>query len=95
MDWQTAFNVAVLLSGALGGWVLKWIGDSLKALRDTNASLAEKVQHIEVLVAGSYARKEDVEKASSSYKESLDRLTSAIFTKLDRIEEKLDKKVDK
>lgn len=84
MDLQLAFNIAITLVGALGGWVLKWIGDSLKSLRDTNAALSEKVQHIEVLIAGNYARRDD-----------LDKLTAAIFTKLDRIENKLDSKQDK
>lgn len=75
--------------------MLKWIGDSLKSLRETNTSLSEKVHHIELLVAGTYARKEDVEKATVMYRETLDNFTTAIFKKLDKIEEKLDQKVDK
>jgi len=46
--------------------------------------LAAKVQTIEVLVAGSYVKRDD-----------LDKLTHAIFVKLDKIEDKIDSKVDK
>lgn len=84
MDLQIAFNIAIALVAGLGGWVLKWIGESLKNLRDTNTTLADKVQLIEVLMVGNYARRED-----------LDKLANAIFTKLDRIESKLDNKQDK
>jgi lipoprotein NlpI len=95
MDMQSAFNIAITIIGVLGGWVFKTISDRLQSLADAQKNLGEKIQHIEVLVAGQYAKKEDVEKATALYKEALDKLTSAIFVKLDRIEEKLDNKMDK
>lgn len=84
MDIQTAFNIVLGLVAFLGGWVLNSLRESIKSLQVTDSELANKVQHIEVLVAGSYVKRDD-----------LDKLTSAIFTKLDRIESKLDAKVDK
>ena len=45
---------------------------------------ADKVQHIEVLVAGTYVKRDDMEK-----------LGGALFAKLDKIEAKLDGKADK
>jgi len=81
---QTLFNIAVGLVGALGGWTLKTIWQELKDMQTTDARLAEKVSSIEVLVAGQYVKRDDLEK-----------LSSAIFAKLDRIEDKLDGKVDK
>ena len=84
MEPQTAFNVAICLAGFLGGWVLNSLRDSIKTLQLTDGELADKVQHIEVLVAGQYVKRDDMEK-----------LSQAIFTKLDRIEAKLDHKVDK
>ena len=63
---------------------MKTVFSSVKDLQQADQKLAEKVGEIEVLVAGHYCKKDDLEK-----------MTTAIFTKLDRIEDKLDKKVDK
>ena len=84
MDIQVAFNIAVALVAFLGGWVLNSLKDSINALKRTDGELADKVQHIEVLVAGSYVKRDD-----------LDKLANALFTKLDRIELKVDGKADK
>ena len=84
MDIQVAFNIAVALVAFLGGWVLNSLKDSINSLKKTDAELADKVQHIEVLVAGSYVKRDD-----------MDRLTTALFNKLDKIENKLDGKADK
>lgn len=84
MDGQTAFNVAVALAGGLGGWVLNNIKSSIDSLHKSDAMLTDKVQAIEVLVAGQYVRRDD-----------MDKISAAIFTKLDRIEAKLDGKADK
>lgn len=84
MDTQTALNVLFSLVGALGGWVLNSLRDSIKTLQKADSDLATKVQSIEVLVAGQYVKRDDMEK-----------LSAAIFTKLDRIESKLDGKADK
>jgi len=58
--------------------------ESLNELRSADARLTEKVQAIEVLVAGNYVTKSD-----------LNVLTEALFKKLDRIESKVDNKADK
>lgn len=84
LDLQIAFNIAVALIGGLGGWVLNSITTKLKHLESTDAILRDKIQEIEVLVAGKYVKHED-----------LDRMTSAIFAKLERIENKIDSKQDK
>jgi hypothetical protein len=84
MDIQVAFNISIALIAFLGGWVLNSLKDSIDALKKTDNDLANKVQHIEILVAGSYVKRED-----------LDKLATALFTKLDRIELKVDGKADK
>lgn len=56
----------------------------MKDLKKTDAELADKVQKIEVLVAGDYVKRDE-----------MDKLGDALFKKLDRIESKLDGKVDK
>ena len=82
--FQTMFNIAITLIGFLGGWVLNSLKASMEALQKADHELTIKVQSVEVLVAGSYVKRED-----------LDKLCTAIFTKLDRIEVKLDSKADK
>lgn len=66
------------------GFLLKVIWDSYKELKKTDATLAEKVNSIEVLVAGQYVKRDD-----------FDRVANAIFVKLDKISDKLDQKADR
>ena len=84
MDMQTSFNIAVGLIAFLGGWILNGLRDSMKSLQTSDTELANKVQGIELLVAGSYVKRDD-----------LDKLTTALFAKLDKIDAKLDAKADK
>ena len=81
---QTIFNIAITVSGFLGGWWLKVLWDAVKDLQIADRILVEKVSTIEVLIAGNYMSKLD-----------FDKIAAAIFAKLDKIEDKLDRKVDK
>jgi hypothetical protein len=81
---QTIFNIAITVSGFLGGWWLKVLWDAVKDLQIADRILVEKVSTIEVLIAGNYMSKVD-----------FDKIAVAIFAKLDKIEDKLDRKVDK
>lgn len=78
LNW--VFGVANLILGA----AFKWIYDSHRDLRKADEKLAEKVNKIEVVVAGEYVKKEE-----------FDKVADIIFIKLDRIFDKLDKKADK
>ena len=84
MSYQDAFNVSVGLCGALGGWWLRVMWSTLCDLRAADKELADKVASMEVVVAGQYVKRDE-----------LDRSLTALFAKLDRIEDKLDGKVDK
>ena len=81
---QTVFNIALAITGFLGGWVLKVVWDAVKDLQAADKVLVEKVNTIEILIAGNYMSKQD-----------FDKIAIAIFAKLDKIEDKLDKKADK
>ena len=81
---QTIYNWAFGLLNLIFGFFLKAIWDSYKELKVTDMTLAEKVNGIEILVAGNYVKKDD-----------FDRFTDAIFSKLDKISDKLDNKADK
>ena len=84
MNEQQFFNVTVAIIGALGGWWMRVMWQSLKELQAQDSKLADKVGNIEVLVAGQYVKRDD-----------MNRDIMAIFAKLDRIEDKIDKKADK
>lgn len=84
MDAQAVINILVGIAAFFFGIWVKSIADSLKEMKLADTELANKVQEIEILVAGQYVRREDAE-----------RMQQALFTKLDRIEAKLDLKVDK
>lgn len=78
LNW--VFGVANLILGA----ALKWVYDSHRDLRKADEKLTEKVNKIEVVVAGEYVKKDD-----------FDKIANTIFLKLDKISEKLDLKADK
>lgn len=84
MDAQTLINILFAAAGAMGGWILNNLKSSIEALQKADTALADKVQHIEVLVAGTYVKRDD-----------MDKLGAALFAKLDKIESKLDSKADK
>lgn len=78
LNW--AFGILNLI---LGGFI-KAMWDSYKELKKTDSELAEKVNQIEVLVAGTYVKRDD-----------FDRVAHDIFAKLDKISDKLDQKADR
>ena len=90
-DVQMFVNAALGVIAFLGGIIIKVVWDaistlrtSLAEMREEDTKLASKVQAIEVLVAGTYIKRDEFE-----------RLSSAIFAKLDKIIEKIDSKVDR
>lgn len=84
MNEQQFFNVAFAIIGALGGWWMRVMWQSLKELEQQDSKLTDKVSSIEVLVAGHYVKRDD-----------MNRDIATIFAKLDRIEDKINKKADK
>lgn len=83
-EYQVFINWAFSLIGALFGWILKFFYDKLRDLTIQDQDLTKKVQAIELLVAGEYVKRDQLE-----------RMEEALFKKLDRIELKIDGKADK
>ena len=81
---QTIVNWLLGGFGALIGFLLNSVWQSVKDLQNSDKALADKVASIEVLVAGAYVKREE-----------LVSLSNALFSKLDKIEDKLDRKEDK
>ena len=72
MDSQYVFNIIMSLAGAMGGWVLKTIWDSIRDLKDEIRSLSFEVHQ-------DFARRDDFKEAIKEVKDMLVR----IFDKLD------------
>lgn len=81
---QTFINIVLGVICSLGGWFMNAMWQSLRDLKDTDKELSEKVQAIEILVAGQYIKRDEFE-----------RFSHALFAKLDKIENKMDNKADK
>lgn len=83
-EGQVLFNWFLGAASGLLGFTVKVLYDRLTDLQKTDNQLADKVQHIELLVTGQYIKRTELEKT-----------IDALFLKLDRIEHKLDNKADK
>ena len=81
---QTMINAIIGGFAAAGAFILRVIWEGLRELQKADVDLAAKISEIQLLVAGSYVKKDE-----------LDGVIKALFTKLDKIEDKLDKKVDR
>jgi len=81
---QSALNWVFGVANIILGAALKWIYDAHRDLRKADEKLTEKVNKIEVVVAGEYVKRDEFE-----------RIADTIFTKLDKIYEKLEQKADK
>lgn len=84
METQAIFNLAITALGTLSGWLMRIMWAEMKTLQTNDKNITEKINGIEVLVAGQYVKKDE-----------MDRTMEALFRKLDRIEDKIDKKADK
>jgi hypothetical protein len=71
MDWRDAFNVAILIAGAIGGWALRTIWDAVSNLRDT-------VSELERSLPETYARRDDMKDLVSTLVARFDRLEEKV-----------------
>lgn len=84
MESQDIINVLIAGVGALFGYVLNGVRQSVNALHQADTDLTNRVQQIEVLVAGNYVTRDE-------YQRSMERL----YAKLESIDSKLSGKADK
>lgn len=104
---QDTINAGISGLSILFGWVLKVLYSALQDLQNVDKELANKVQAMELLVAGKYVQKEEFERLSNALFVKLDkiddkrdethRLIAALFAKVDRLDDKvskIDEKVD-
>ena len=81
---QTMINAIIGGFAAAVAFILRVIWEGLRELQKADVDLAAKISEIQLLVAGSYVKKDE-----------LDGVIKALFLKLDKIEDKLDKKADR
>ena len=84
MDNQALFNLVLGVAMLLAGFLLNALWVAVKDLQASDKALVDRVSQIDVLVAGNYVRRDDLE-----------RVAAEIFRKLERIENSLYHKVDK
>ena len=95
MDWQWIANSAFVIIGIVGSalfqslkdntnYAFKSVNESIREIELDAVRLTDKVQAIELLVAGDYVRKDELRS-----------VTDALFKKLDQICDKIDRKVDR
>lgn len=72
LEGQNLFNTAIVLCGALGGWILKTIWDAIKDLKRDVKELNREVNQ-------DFVRKDDFREAVKDIKDML----AKIFDKLD------------
>ena len=81
MDWQSAFNIAAGILGAIAGWLLKTLWSAVERLRrDLNA--------LEVSISSSYLKRDDFNAALERIEDKIDRMAERLF---DKLEEKANK----
>lgn len=85
---QTWFNIAITTVGAMAGWWMNVMWQTLQDLEKADRLLVDRVAAIDLLVAGQYIRRDHFE-------QKLAELSTALFNKLDRIDNKLDRKADR
>lgn len=84
MDSQTLINALIGGFSAGVAFILRVVWEGLRELQKADVELTAKVADMQLLVAGNYVKKDE-----------LDGIIKALFAKLDKIEDKLDKKVDR
>lgn len=88
MESQVVFNVAVAISGALGGWVLKVIWDAIRNL-DIDVKQLGKEMH------NDFVRREDFKEATQDVKADMKEGFRRVEEMLGAVFKRLDSKVDK
>lgn len=72
MDWQSAFNIALGLLGAVGGWLLRVIWEAQIRLKDDLDALERRLPE-------TYARRDDISHMMGEINGRFDRLERLVI----------------
>ena len=92
---QTLINYLMAGFGAAISFILKVIWEGLRELQKCDLDITSKISQIQLLIAGEYVKKEDLERSTNMQREYFEKSLTALFAKLDKIENKLDGKMDR
>ena len=92
---QTLINYLMAGFGAAISFILKVIWEGIRELQKGDLDITSKISQIQLLVAGEYVKKEDLERSTNMQREYFEKSLTALFAKLDKIENKLDGKMDR
>ena len=76
VDWQSAFQIAVAISGGIGGWLMRVLWEAQKALQADLAALERRLPEI-------YGRRDDIAALSERLDKRFDHLET-LLTKRER-----------
>jgi Flp pilus assembly protein CpaB len=83
MSHDIVYSIITFVGGIIG-WLLKSLWNAVKELQEADEEIIQKVNAIEVLVAGEYVRRDELRHEFGK-----------LFSMLESIDKKLDKKADK
>lgn len=75
------FQILVGLCGALAGWILRVIWQDIKELHAQDRRASDRMGKLEILVAGEYVKRTELEKWMKDVSHDLRR----IYDKIDRV----------
>lgn len=76
MSYQDYFNLLLGLVAFLGGWWMKAIWSAIKKLEDTDSQMLTKIGSIEVIIAGQYVKKQEVDDMLNKISQKLSKIES-------------------
>lgn len=88
METQALFNIAVAISGALGGWVLKTIWSAIRQL-DNDVKLLGREVH------NDFVKREDFKESVADVKHDMRAGFAEVKSMLGEVFSRLDNKADK
>jgi len=92
---QTLINYIMAGFGAAISFILKVIWEGLRELQKCDLDITSRISQMQLLVAGEYVKREDLERSTNMQREYFEKSLTALFAKLDKIENKLDGKMDR
>ena len=95
MDIQMLINIAMALTGAMGGAIIKALWDGLTELRISDKLLVDRVHGIETLVAGTYIKRDEFNRGMDLLSDKLDNINNNLNIRFDGINAKLESKMDR
>lgn len=83
------FNIVAGIAGAFGGWILNNIWSQIKELQSADKEVVNRLSAVEILVAGTYVRRDELAAMNSTQNDEIRMLGSKIEHAYEKIDLKL------